>query len=71
MAEAGIERAQPDVEITDVQGADQKRADAEAQGKVIDLTDDGEDVPPPPCKKVKTEAGASSGRIDAFFAKEP
>lgn len=61
MAEAGFERPQPDVEITDVQGAEQRMADAQASGNMIDLTGDDIEPAPPPSKKVKTEAGSSSG----------
>ena len=67
-----------DVEITDVQGAEQKLADAQAAGTVIDLTSDDADegeAAPPPAKKVKTEAGPSSagGGTDmrVFFGKKP
>ena len=56
MQEAGLERAQPDVEITDVMGASQRRDDAERAGAVIDITSDSEDgLVFAPNKKPKTE----------------
>ena len=36
-------------------------ADAQASGNMIDLTGDDIEPAPPPSKKVKTEAGSSSG----------